>query len=113
MRRVSWAMFFVLALMLALAQQRPAHAGIITGTVSLGTVDLAGSGTFELVFVLTDGSGAGDANNTVTLSNFAFGAGGSGGSVDALLTAGGATGNLTTGVTLIDSAFFNVFASTF
>jgi hypothetical protein len=113
MKRVIWRIFFALVLILALTQQRPAHAGIINGTVSLGTVDLAGSGTFELVFVLTDGSGVGDANNSVTLSNFAFGADGSGGSVDARLTTGGVIGDLTSGVTLTDSAFLNVFASTF
>src|SRR5439155_15367315 len=72
MRRVSWAMFFVLALMLAMAQ-RPAHAGIINGSVSLDTSGL--SGTFELGFILTDGSATGDANNTVTLGNFGFGGG--------------------------------------
>lgn len=111
MKRVSWAMFFVLALMLAMAQQRPAHAGIINGSVSLDTSGL--SGTFELAFILTDGSGSGDANNTVTLTNFGFGTGGSAGTVDPLLTTTGASGDFTTGVTLIDSEFFNVFAETF
>src|SRR5258706_13630873 len=52
----------VLALIMA-ADQRPAHASIITGSVSLDTSALSGS--FELAFVFTDGSGAGDANNTV------------------------------------------------
>ena len=109
MRRVSWGMFFVLALMLAMAQ-RPAHAGIINGSVSLDTSGL--SGTFELGFILTDGSATGDANNTVTLGNFGFG-GGSAGAVDPLLTTSGASGDFASGVTLIDSEFFNVFASSF
>ena len=73
MKRVSWAMFFVLALMLAMAQQRPAHAGIANGSVSLDTSGL--SGPFELGFILTDGSATGDANNTVTLGNFGLAAG--------------------------------------
>jgi hypothetical protein len=103
-------MFFVLALMLAIAQQRPAHAGIINGTVSLDASGL--SGTFELVFIFLDGSGEGDANNTVTLTNFGFG-GGSAGAVDPTLLNGGASGDFTTGVTLIDSAFFNTFGETF
>ena len=109
MRRVSWAMFFVLALMLAMAQ-RPAHAGIINGSVSLDTSGL--SGTFELGFILTDGSATGDANNIVTLGNFGFG-GGSAGAVDPLLTTSGASGDFASGVTLTDSEFFNVFASRF
>ena len=100
MRRVSWGMFFVLALMLAMAQQRPAHAGIINGSVSLDTSGL--SGTFELGFIVTDGSATGDANNTVTLGNFGFG-GGSAGAVDPLLTTSGASGDFASGVTLTDS----------
>jgi len=109
MRRVTWAMFFVLALMLAMAQ-RQAHAGIINGSVSLDTSGL--SGPFELGFILTDGSATGDANNTVTLGNFGFG-GGTAGAVDPLLTTSGASGDFASGVTLIDSEFFNVFASSF
>ncbi|HET9762690.1 MAG TPA: hypothetical protein VFR50_04205 [Casimicrobiaceae bacterium] len=106
-------MFVVLAVMLALAQQRAAHAGTVffTGSASLDTSAL--SGPFELVFVLTDGSGIGDANNLVELNDFAFGPGGGAGSVDTLLSTGGVSGDLTTGVALVDTAFFNVFASTF
>jgi hypothetical protein len=103
-------MFIVLALALAIGQQRPAHAGVINGSVSLDTSGL--SGTFELAFIFTDGSGTADANNTVMLSNFAFGTGGSAGTVDPLLTTGGANGDLT-GATLVDSDFFNVFAASF
>jgi hypothetical protein len=103
-------MFFVLALMLAMAQQRPAHAGVINGSVSLATMGL--SGTFELAFILIDGSSTGDANNTVTLGNFGFG-GGSTGAVDPLLTTSGASGDFASGVALTDSEFFNVFAETF
>jgi hypothetical protein len=111
MRRLTWGMFFVLVLMLALAQQRPAHAGMVNGSVSLDTSGL--SGTLELAFIFIDGSGTGDANNTVTLSDFGFGAGGSAGTVDPLLTTAGASGDFASGVTLIDSEFFNVFAETF
>ncbi len=111
MKHVTSAMFFVLVLMLALAQQRPAHASIINGSVSLDTTGL--SDTFEMAFIFIDGSGAGDANNAVTLTNFGFGVGGSAGAVDPRLTTGGVSGDLTTGVTLVDSTFFNVFAATF
>jgi len=92
------------------ADQRPAHASIISGSVSLDTSAL--SGPFELAFVFTDGSGAGDANNTVTLSNFLFG-GGSAGAVDTSLSTGGVSGDLTSVVSLADSAFLNIFASSF
>lgn len=113
MRRLSWTLFLVLALMVALAQQRPAHAGSVffTGSVSLDTSAL--SGPFELAYLLTDGSGIGDANNLVELNNFAFGTGGSAGSVDTVLSTGGVSGDLTTVVALADTAFFDVFASTF
>ena len=100
----------VLALIMA-ADQRPAHASIIAGSVSLDTSAL--SGPFELAFIFTDGSGTGDANNTVTLGNFLFGAGGSAGTVDASLSFGGESGDLTSGVSLIDSFFLNIFASSF
>ena len=100
----------VLALIMA-ADQRPAHASIIAGSVSLDTSAL--SGPFELAFIFTDGSGTGDANNTVTLGNFLFGAGGSAGTVDASLSFGGESGDLTSGVSLIDSSFLNIFASSF
>jgi PEP-CTERM motif len=103
-----------LALVLAFVMvmdQRDAYATGITGTVSLDTSGLSGS--FELAFVFTDGIATGDANNTVTLSNFMFGVGGSAGSVDALLSTGGVSGQLTSGVSLVDSSFLNIFASTF
>ena len=112
MKRVSWGTCLVLALMLTMAQQRPAFGGVVNGSVSLGTSGL--SGTFELGFVFIDGSGSaiGDANNTVTLTNVGFG-GGSAGAVDPLLTTTGASGDFTGGVTLIDSEFFNAFGETF
>src|SRR5438128_2404745 len=103
-------MTLMLALVLA-ANPRPAHADIITGSVSLDTSAL--SGPFELAFIFTDGSVTGDANNTVTLGNFLFGVGGSAGTVDLSLSFGGESGDLTSGVSLIDSSFLNIFASSF
>ena len=79
--------------------------------ITINTSSLEGSGAFGLAFQLADGSGTGDANNTVILSNFKFG-GGSAGAVD--LTAGGAGGNMTSTITLTDSdPFFNAFAQNF
>jgi hypothetical protein len=100
----------IVVTLLMAASQRPTQADVISGTASLDTSGL--SGIFELAFIFTDGSGAGDANNTVTLSNFLFG-GGSAGAVDTTLTTGGVSGDLTTGAMIIDSSFLNVFASSF
>jgi hypothetical protein len=111
MRYVFRGTLLVLALTLGLAHQGPAYAGAINGSVSLDTSGL--SGTFELAFIFIDGSGTADANNTVALDNFFFGTGGSAGAVDSLLTTGGGTGTLGTGVTLVDSDFFNILAATF
>jgi hypothetical protein len=86
------------------------YAGSITGSVSLDTSSL--SGPFELAFIFTDGSGTGDANNTITLGNFSFG-GGSAGAVDSTLSTGGVSGDLASSVTLTDSAFLNIFAAFF
>lgn len=82
--------------------------------VNVDTSSLIGnaSGPFEVGFLLIDASGTGDANNTVTLSSFAFG-GGSAGSVDPSGTVGGASGTLSSTITLMDSAFFNGLSSHF
>src|SRR6266478_5021878 len=112
MKRTRLAILATVVLALAMAtSQRPAHAGLISGSVSLDTSSL--SGPFELDFILSDGSGTGDANNTVTLSNFLFGAGGAAGVVDSLLSTGGVSGDLTSSVSIVDSAFLNIFASSF
>jgi hypothetical protein len=86
--------------------------GGIIETVSLTTTPLIGhpAGPFSLAFQFTDGSGVGDANNTVTLSTFSFGGGGASG-VPTLF--GGATGDVSSAVTLTDSAFLNFFIQPF
>jgi hypothetical protein len=66
---------------------------------------------FYLEFQLNDGSGTGDGNNTVTLSNFQFGSGGS--AADNPVKEGDATGSLTTGVEITDNDFFNSFYEEF
>lgn len=106
----SIALLSVLLALVIAGNQRPAHADV-TGTVSLDTSAL--SGPFELAFIFIDGSGTADANNTVTLTNFLFGVGGSAGSVDTLLSTGGESGDFGSSVLLTDSAFLNIFASTF
>jgi hypothetical protein len=81
--------------------------------VSMDTSPLIGhaAGPFSLTFQFTDGSLAGDSNNTVVLSNFQFGAGGSASGSPSLF--GGATGSLASGVTLLDSSFFSAFTEQF
>ena len=87
-----------------------AAATPFVGSVSLDTSLLADP--FEIVFVLTDGSGTNDGNTTVMLDNFAFG-GGNAGVVDATLTTGDVSGTLDTGFSLRDSTFVGIIASTF
>src|SRR5438067_1451243 len=79
---------------------------------SLDTSPLIGhaAGPFSLAFQFNDGSGAGDANNTAILSAFQFGAGSATGAPTLF---GGATGSLSSLVTLTDSSFFNAFTQTF
>jgi hypothetical protein len=82
----------------------PAWAGAVY-EVTLNTSPLTAlSGSYSLFFQLTDGSGSGDANNMVTLSNFSFGGGGA---VAPAQLFGGASGNLETQIALTDSGFFN------
>jgi hypothetical protein len=64
-------------------------------------------GPFSLAFEFTDGSGTGDGNNSVTMSNFQFGPGG--GVVGAPFTSGSASGDLSTNVVLTDAGFGNIF----
>jgi hypothetical protein len=75
-------------------------------TVALDTAPLIGhpAGPFSLDFQLIDGSGMGDSNNTAIVTNFNFD-GGSAASTPVLT--GGASGNLSSGITLAESSFFN------
>jgi hypothetical protein len=80
--------------------------------VQINTAPLVGNafGPFAVDVQLTDGSGAGDANNSVTLSALTFGAGQATGSP---LLLGGASGDLGSSVVLTDATFFNEFTQTF
>jgi len=79
--------------------------------VTLNTSSLVGhpAGPFYVELALTDGSGFGDANNTVTLSNFKFGGSGLG----SPFVLGGGSGSLETGVSMIDSSFLSLFIEQF
>src|SRR5579864_8228359 len=89
--------------------------GATTLNITLDTTPLTlppGSSTapFSVFFQLTDGSGTNDGNNTVTLTNFAFG----GGSATPGTTLfGGAVGDLGSSVVLTDNSFLNSFTQGF
>jgi len=103
MRRIVWLWVFTL------------HASLLCAsnyTVSLKLSTLAGhpAGPFAVAFQLTDASGTGDANNTVTISGLNFGGGSPTGTPTLL---GGATGSLSSTVTLTDSSFLGYFIQRF
>jgi hypothetical protein len=79
---------------------------------SMNTSPLIGNGVFTLDFQFVDGTGlpADLNNNTVTLSNFAFGGGSPSGGGTAT---GGASGSLASGVVLTDAQFFNEYYENF
>jgi PEP-CTERM motif len=98
----------------ALALPSATEAGIISivtlDTTALVSVPGSSTGPFSLYFQLTDGSGLGNGNNVVTLSDFTFG----GGTVASDATSfGGASGDLASTVALTDSAFFSSFSQGF
>lgn len=82
------------------------HANAIYD-VTLDTSSISG-GTYSVAYDLSDGDGA--INNTVTLNNFMFGGGGISSTPN--LT-GGASGNMSSTVTLMDTVFFNSFDQAF
>jgi hypothetical protein len=74
--------------------------------VELDTSPLPGhpAAPFSVYFQLNDGSGAGDANNTAIIGSFDFGGGSA---VAGTSVNGGASGDLFSGISITDSAFFN------
>jgi hypothetical protein len=117
-RRLRRRMFAVLAGLAALFfahGQRSASADGVSATITVDTSSLGQSGPSEVFFVLTNGNAPTPGTNSATLSDFAFGAGGAGGAVDAANTFGDVTDglNLADGATMFDDQFTNVFAGFF
>lgn len=85
----------------ALALTAVANAQL-TYRIAVNTSSLVGNpaGPFSLDFQLNDGSAVGDGNNWATLNHFQFGGGSA---VGGATTFGGATGNLTSGISLADT----------
>jgi len=102
---LGWAVYALIRPLAANAQA--------TFLVQLDTSPLVGSasGPFSIDLQLIDASGAGDANNSALATAFQFGSGGSAGGNPTLL--GGVTGDLSSGVSMIDSSPFNEFTETF
>ena len=100
----------LLALSLLLAGISPAHADL-TFTVTLDTTPIQSKGPYYVDLTLTGGS----ATNTAmaTISQFTFGTGGSAGSVSTIFLTNGATGSLTSSVTLTDPKSYNDFYQAF
>jgi hypothetical protein len=94
---------------IALAVAGLASANVVY-TVSLNTGAISGVAGYAVGLSFQDGSGAGDNNNAVTLSNFAFGGGSAGG---APVLAGGASGDIHSSVTLSDNFFSSLLVEGF
>lgn len=80
--------------------------------IALGTGPLVGhpAGPFYVYVEFVDGSGIGDANNTVTLGNFEFSGGNSLGNP---MLFGGVTGSMESGISMTDSSFIDIFSEQF
>jgi hypothetical protein len=96
---------------LALLAFTAARAELIYN-ISMNTGPLIGhpAGPFSLGLELADGSGTGDGNNAVFLSDFAFGAGGPSGSP---VIFGSAGWDLSSSVVLTDATPFSTFVQSF
>jgi len=81
----------------------------ISVNVSIDTSGIPAGPGSQIIFIFTDGSGTGDANNTATLTNFALG----GATLGSSITSGGASGDMSSTVSLTDSSLLNFFDETF
>lgn len=99
---------------LALATSVGTASANVIYSVNLNTTQLAGApGEFALAFQLNDGDGIGDSNNSVMLSNFAFGGGSASSCPLNCLPIGDASGDANATIKLVDTYFFNSFAQRF
>lgn len=88
-----------------------ANGGLVYN-IALNTAPLVGhaAGPFYIELTFTDGSGVGDANNTVTMSNINFGGGSA---LGCPLIFGGAGDSLETSVTITDGSNNSLFSEQF
>ena len=97
-------------LFLTLAVSAVQASVIKTVTIDTSALGALAGGPFSLAFELADGSGTGDGNNAVVLSDFQFG---SGNPVGSPLIFGSGFGDLSSAVTLTDADAASVFVQTF
>jgi hypothetical protein len=90
----------ILAVLVVVLGSTTARADSESAIITVNTSGIEGLGTFSLAFQLADGSGTGNADNTVQLFNFNFGGGSASGSP---LLFGGATGSVGSGFSLTNS----------
>ncbi len=83
---------------------------LVTVTVDTSQLIAHPAGPFYVAFQLTDGSGAGNGSTMAVLSNFQLGGGAAAGTPT---LKGGASGDISSSVTLSDSSFLNVFSQQF
>ena len=109
--RIASKVILLLCSLAALCQVANGSTPVIY-TVTVNTAPLVGhlAGPFSILFALTDGSGLGEANNTITLTNVDFGGGNGFGTVGII---GGASGSLENGVLMTDSSPVNYFSESF
>ncbi|HUA00930.1 MAG TPA: NF038129 family PEP-CTERM protein [Candidatus Aquilonibacter sp.] len=98
-------LYSIALLALMLFTPRETRADDVNFTVNVDTSSLIGNpnAPFEIGFALLDASGTADMNNTVDVTDFSFGTGGSGGAVDPSITEGGGSGDLTSGIDLVEN----------
>jgi hypothetical protein len=105
----------VLGALIFASGPQSAYADGISGTVTIDTSSLGQAGFSEIFFSMTNGNVPTSVTNTAVLSNFTFGTGGSGGTVDAPNTFGDVTAgpDLADGATMISDQFTSDFAGFF
>jgi hypothetical protein len=74
-RLVSISIVFGIFLCVQFARADGVDAVVTFNTSALTSLPGSSGGPFELALVFTDGSGTGDGNNTITLSDFNLGGG--------------------------------------
>jgi hypothetical protein len=108
--RIAIALVFLLIIGTPAAARAAVILDVALDTSALTSVPGSPSAPFAVFFQFTDGSGLNDGNNTATLSDFTF----DGGSpMPGTTVFGNATGDLTTGVVMMDDSFFTSFSQGF
>lgn len=111
LKRVLCLLMVLVAGLLAMTPASVANSVEYQFTLNTAPLVSSPAGPFSLDFQLNDGSGTNDGNNTASLSSFSFGAGGGPSGSASLI--GGASGDLSSTVTIKDKSFLNDFTQGF